>query len=133
MSVPVRLLYTDNMTKTETANKFGVKAGDIFYCSWGYDQTNVYFYEVARVTATKAEMRPIGGHRTDAGKVPNPDYTREYDVLIDVDRSDDVKSKLCTVKTGYSGRATVVLHSGRYFAYPYEGKAMYETEFGMGH
>lgn len=27
-------------------NKFGVKPGDIFICSWGYEQTNVDFYQV---------------------------------------------------------------------------------------
>lgn len=27
-------------------NKFGVCVGDIFVCSWGYDQTNVDFFQV---------------------------------------------------------------------------------------
>ena len=37
------------MTLTE---KLNIKPGDVFYCSWGYDQTNVNFYSVERVTAT---------------------------------------------------------------------------------
>lgn len=32
------------------ANKVAVKAGDIFYNTWGYDQTNVDYYEVIKVT-----------------------------------------------------------------------------------
>lgn len=32
--------------KVEKANKYGVKVGDIFEASWGYDQTNVDFFQV---------------------------------------------------------------------------------------
>jgi len=34
----------------ETATKQVVKVGDIFYASWGYEQTNVQFYKVVRAT-----------------------------------------------------------------------------------
>ena len=37
-----------------------VRVGDIFYTSWGYDQTNVNFYEVAEVTAKCFRVREIG-------------------------------------------------------------------------
>jgi len=30
-------------------NKYGVKVGDIFYISWGYDQTNVNFFQVVEL------------------------------------------------------------------------------------
>lgn len=32
--------------KTETQNELGIKVGDIFYMSWGYEQTNVDFFQV---------------------------------------------------------------------------------------
>jgi hypothetical protein len=35
------------------------KVGDIFRNSWGYDQTNVDYYQVVRVTAKYAIVRPI--------------------------------------------------------------------------
>ena len=31
------------------ANKFGVKVGDVFSMSWGYEQTNVDFFQVVKV------------------------------------------------------------------------------------
>ena len=34
--------------------------GDIMYSSWGYDQTNVDFYKVVRVTKASAWLQPIG-------------------------------------------------------------------------
>jgi hypothetical protein len=116
-------------------NKHGVEPGDIFYCSWGYDQTNVYWYEVVRVTAAKAEVRPIGGHRDrDTDRVvPNPAFTREFDGLIEVERDDLVKTKLCTTKSGWKGGATIVLRSGRYFAYKWDGTPQYETDAMCGH
>jgi hypothetical protein len=46
------------MTITETEVRT-VKVGDIFRSSWGYDQTNVNFYEVVKVTPTGVRVRPI--------------------------------------------------------------------------
>lgn len=43
---------------TEKKNDFQI--GDILYSSWGYDQTNVAFYRVIRVTAASVTMEPIG-------------------------------------------------------------------------
>jgi hypothetical protein len=120
-----------------TINKFGVKPGDIFECSWGYDQTNVDFYIVERVTASKAEIRPIGSRTIESESftnrvVPNPDYTREYDVILRIERSDAKKTKLCTVKDGWKG-ATIVLKSGQHWARPWDGKPSYETDPHLGH
>jgi hypothetical protein len=41
------------------AYKHTLKVGDILYSSWGYDQTNIDFYEVTRVTAKSAEIRKL--------------------------------------------------------------------------
>lgn len=32
-----------------TVNKYGVKVGDLFYSSWGYDQTNIDFFQVIKL------------------------------------------------------------------------------------
>lgn len=63
-------------------NKFGVKVGDVFVESWGYDQTNVDYYEVVRVMPTMVEVRAIyartegEGHKTrllpDVGNFKTP-------------------------------------------------------------
>lgn len=37
----------------------GVKVGDIFDAQWGYDQTNVDFYEVVGLTGASVKVRPI--------------------------------------------------------------------------
>ncbi len=41
-----------------------VAIGSIFACSWGYDQTNVDFYEVIKVTKASVVVREIGKQTT---------------------------------------------------------------------
>ena len=35
--------------KPEKKNKYGVQVGDIFSCTWGYDQTNVDYFQVVKL------------------------------------------------------------------------------------
>ncbi len=54
-----------------------IKVGTIFRSSWGYDQTNIDFYEVTRVMKASVEIRKIAGQQTTGdgwtGKVvPKP-------------------------------------------------------------
>lgn len=45
---------------TEKTNKFGIKVGDIFHASWGYDQTNNNFFQVvALVGETSVRVREV--------------------------------------------------------------------------
>lgn len=36
----------------EKVNKYGVKVGDVFFDSWGYEQTNIDFYQVVGLRGT---------------------------------------------------------------------------------
>jgi hypothetical protein len=40
------------------------KVGDIFYNSWGYDQTNIYWYVVVRATKTSIRVMQLQGQET---------------------------------------------------------------------
>ena len=41
-------------------NSYGVKVGDVFYDSWGYEQTNIDFYQVVALRGkTQIVLRPI--------------------------------------------------------------------------
>ncbi|MEW6901087.1 hypothetical protein [Trueperella pyogenes] len=50
------------MTTTTTE----VNVGDIFASSWGYDQTNVSFYQIVKVTPKTVVLAPIAKRREDA-------------------------------------------------------------------
>lgn len=41
------------------------KIGDIIYNSWGYDQTNIDFYQVVRCTKSSLFIKPIQSEYTD--------------------------------------------------------------------
>lgn len=45
--------------KAERNKPHNVKVGDIFRCSWGYDQTNIDFFECTKVIGAMIEVRPI--------------------------------------------------------------------------
>jgi len=44
----------------ETIQATAVKVGDIFSMSWGYDQTNVNYFQVTRLTPKGVYVREIG-------------------------------------------------------------------------
>ena len=46
--------------KAERNKPHDVKVGDVFRCSWGYDQTNVDFYQCTKVIGAFVEIREIG-------------------------------------------------------------------------
>lgn len=44
-----------------------LKPGDVLYTSWGYDQTNVDFYVVTRVSGKRTWVRPVHGELEETG------------------------------------------------------------------
>lgn len=51
--------------KAEAMKNPGVKVGDVFRCSWGYDQTNIDYYEVLSVSGKSAMVCRIGCQSQD--------------------------------------------------------------------
>ena len=52
---------------TEEPKMDAVEVGDIFSSSWGYDQTNVTFYQVVKVTKKFATIQKINSVTTEKG------------------------------------------------------------------
>lgn len=53
--------------KVQRHQKHNVKIGDIFCSSWGYDQTNINFYQVISTTDRMVEVQEISGAREYEG------------------------------------------------------------------
>lgn len=103
----------------------GVGVGSFFYTSWGYDQTNVDFYEVVGLTPKSVKVRRVskdivGGDDGPAGNsvVPNPgDYVGgEFTALL--------------LDSGY--RDAAIKAEGQY-AWLWDGVPKYMTASGWGH
>lgn len=55
----------EQKTSQENPSHHGVKVGDIFCASWGYDQTNVDFYEVTKLIGKHTVLiKELGQERT---------------------------------------------------------------------
>jgi hypothetical protein len=50
-----------------TTNTHDFKIGDILYTSWGYDQTNIDFYQVVKITKATIGVRRIASDLTVTG------------------------------------------------------------------
>jgi len=48
-----------------------VEVGDLFCSSWGYEQTNVDFYQCVKKNAKSFVVRAIGGRSTDSSDYPH--------------------------------------------------------------
>ncbi len=107
-----------------------VQVGDIFYASWGYDQTNVDFMQVVEVSKTgktvKCKMTGKLQMSTESVGPCNKLYGEVFQLKV---------------STAYSGEKEVL--RGRYpfcgdskrfdSMWKYEGEPVYETPEGFGH
>lgn len=132
----------ENSTTTETAdiiNEYGVKVGDVFLLSWGYDQTNVNFFQVIEVTAKKARIVEVDPPRDTIANGPmSAHHTLTYkdgEMLPRLERpfwiKDNVKGDLKSIRNfsrdGIDPHI-VISSRGCYTAYRvYSGKKVYES------
>jgi|GEM_PF-498333 len=103
----------------------GVSVGSIFYSSWGYDQTNVSFYEVVGLTPASVKVREVaksfvsqngpGGNKV----IPQPGNYIGGEMTKRLQNS------------GYADAAITINSSET--AWLWDGKPQYETDSAFGH
>lgn len=99
--------------------RHGLKIGDIFECSWGYEQTNVDYYEVtALIGQHMVEVREIGRQAEETGFmsgscVPAPGHyltdrrRSETGEMIEVERP----PRRMRPQRGYNGEPILAVYS----------------------
>ena len=88
------------------------KVGDILSSSWGYDQTNVTFYQVTRVTKASVELGTLRSQST-----PEQGFMTAYKTPLPGEFTSD-KRFMRRI-----GDGTGIRISGNYeYAYPWDGK-----------
>ena len=102
--------------KEKAANE--MKVGDIYYSSWGYDQTNVDFYKILEVKKSSAVIAKVGSKTVS----DNGPYT-------EVVPSEHQIGKPMLKRMGEYGFSISSYDS----ATKWDGKPKYETGFGYGH
>lgn len=122
--------------QTDLKNEYDVKAGDFFVCSWGYEQTNVNFFQVvALVGKSSVRVRevcpPIIEESASGSMAADRTYKITSEILPPYQRSIFTKDKergdLCRIKPGnYSDpnearKNCYILIAGRHHAYKCNG------------
>lgn len=112
----------DSETKARRSERVAphtLKVGDILSCSWGYDQTNVDFYQVVALKGTTmVSAREI-----------RATYTDGYSNVIPVKDGFIKEAKTYRVNGKWNSIAAYSFAN----AYPWDGKPEYVTPEGMGH
>lgn len=107
-----------------------LKVGDILYSNWGYDQTNIDFYQVTKVVGKKSvKIRPIAQRRVET---EGEHFTAEHVVAVKdafLDDSYDRNSE----KLKRVGRGNYISLSSYSCASPWNGEPKYQTAAGYGH
>lgn len=94
------------------------KPGDIYYTSGGYDQTNVAFFQIVRVSGKSAGVRPVMKQTVRAER--GADY-----VAAVPGKFAGPEKRVVLTQSGFK--------MGHDHASPWDGRAMYETASGWGH
>jgi hypothetical protein len=106
-----------------------VEIGTIFVCSWGYDQTNIDYYQVVEFTPSgkSVRIRRICKRAHDGDRVlPVKDAFLSGKII---DKGDIMTKRLMRFD---SGTAYLSLSAYR-TAFVWNGNSQYETPFGFGH
>lgn len=130
-----RKTATAQRRKEEAAYIPSSTVGTIFSSSWGYDQTNVDFYMIIEMKDKTAKAVRIPSKRVseDATIPVSPMRVNAMTGDVYVDTSMFVGEPFtCRVKDAWNGKERIKVDPGG-LATTWNGKAAYETPFGMGH
>lgn len=94
------------------------KAGDIYYSSWGYEQTNIDWYQVTRVDGKTVYIRPIAAHVQETGFMTGPsEPVRDH-------FTGPEEKKIVQISVDYYGKPVISI-SMKYGGFsPYQGRAV---------
>jgi hypothetical protein len=95
--------------------------------SWGYDQTNINFYQVVGITDKSVKLREIKSHQDDTRV--NNDY-QSYQ-LPSIDQFINTEKPMIrrVHKTSYNNRPFCIISRTSGCAYLYEGKSLMATSY----
>lgn len=124
--------------KTTKSFDFDIKVGDLFSCSWGYEQTNVDFFQVIALVGSKSvRVRQVAPKMVNQEAVSGMSADRTYQVtneilppISSIFIKDDEKGDLKRVKSyATDGKSNPFFEIGKggYLCHKYNGEALYES------
>ncbi len=115
-----------NRRKTQTKVVAGdhFEVGDILSYSWGYDQTNVDFFQVVRVLNRQVELRKVYQNSSDRQGGPTGGYCQPRRFEF-VEGSEPFKKSVQVFREGEPGYISFDHGVGR----KWDGKALYTSSY----
>ena len=117
-----RLDAAPHSTNRRAGDLPAVVVGDIFVASWGYEQTNVDFYQVTGTTSSQMQLRPIAKktykQKSDMSRTVVPESNKFTGPAIRKKITSDGRGGPAAKITNYS------------WAKKWNGKPMLETSYG---
>ena len=107
----------------EQKKPHGLNVGDILVSSWGYDQTNVDWYEVVGVKGASINIQPVSSTVTESGE--------GYDHVAPL--PGETYGRVRTKRPTRFGDTVAVKISSFAYAYIWDGQPKHETAYGHGH
>jgi hypothetical protein len=98
------------------------KVGDVLYTSWGYDQTNIDFYEVMAVKGQSCTIAKIGQRVVGGGRGSDEVVAARGQFI----------GKPMTKRVLKGSRGTYEVKIGDHHAWLWDGKPKYQTASGYG-
>jgi hypothetical protein len=117
---------------TQTIEKVIPKVGDILYSSWGYDQTNIEFFKVVKVSGFSVWIQEVGSKIVEvtgwAHEKVVPTDSSDYQVR----NWDDVEDAFGNVNTYITKTHPINRHKVKYFSWDGE-ESYYVTLNSFSH
>lgn len=118
--------------KENMINELGIKVGDIFYMSWGYEQTNVDFFRVKELRGkTQVVLQEVYLEMTEETGISGMSADRKYNIknyslvkrptFIQDNEKGTIKKVLGTKERPYLNMSSYAN------AYKYDGQKLYES------
>ena len=108
--------------RADRSKPHNLKVGDILYTSWGYDQTNVDFYQVVEVVGKcTVVIREIAHETIDGSGGPSESVVAVKGSFIGEAMTKRSSSTNCVRIASYA------------MASPWNGEPKHQTGFGWGH
>ncbi len=115
------------ITISKKTTQHGIKIDDIFYDSWGYDQTNIDFYQVVGITDKSVKLKAIKSQQDEDRA--NNDYQSYRLPLINQFKDTEKPITRRVHKTPYNGRPFCVISRVTGCSYLFEGKSLASTSY----
>ena len=121
-----RRILEDKRKKQDERRNFqhAFEVGDILYSSWGYDQTNIDFYQVTEVKGKEVVVREIGSRVVGSRGSPSEKVMAEPNEFVGPPMKKRPQG---------SGDRTYVKISDVQTAFEWDGRPLYQTGAGFGH